>query len=336
MKLSENISLKPYNTFGIDVKARYFADLRKTEEIPGFLSALANEHKPVLFLGGGSNILFTKDFPGTVIRISTRGKRIIMEDDASVYICVEAGENWDDFVKYTVNRGWGGLENLSGIPGNAGTAPVQNIGAYGIELKDVLFELEAINLNTLEKRKFSREECRFDYRESFFKHSKEKYLILNVTFRLMKKPALQLDYGQIRDELKSLQIQSPTIRDVREAVIRLRKQKLPDPAGVGNAGSFFKNPVVTGERLEQIQFEHPDVVNFPSNDQFKLAAAWLIEQCGWKSRRQGDAGVWSGQPLVLVNYGSATGKEILDLASQIVSSVYEKFGVTLEPEINIF
>jgi len=335
LKLSENISLKPFNTFGIDVKARYFVDIRNTEEVSEFLSALEENHRPVLFLGGGSNILFTKDFPGTVIRICTQGIKIIKEDAASVFIRAEAGENWDDFVKYTVDKGWGGLENLSQIPGNVGTAPVQNIGAYGVELKDVLFDLEAINLVTLERKKFTPEECNFAYRESFFKHSNEKYLILNVTFRLMKNPALRLDYVQIRDEFMAHHIQNPSIRDVREAIIRIRNRKLPDPAKLGNAGSFFKNPVITEEQLEQIEFEHPEVVYFPFNDQFKLTAAWLIEQCGWKNRRQGDAGVYSGQSLVLVNFGSATGKDILDLANQIKSSVYGKFGVTLETEVNI-
>jgi len=335
LKLSENISLKSYNTFGIDVKTQYFTDLSNSEEIPGLLSSLGKDHKPTLFLGGGSNILFTKDYPGTVIRINTRGIKILKEDTTSVFIHVEAGENWDDFVKYTIDNGWGGLENLSLIPGNVGTAPVQNIGAYGVELKEVLFELEAINLVTLKKRKFNPEECQFEYRESFFKHSKEKYMILNLTFRLMKNPTLRLDYRQLRDELTILNIKNPTIKEVREAVILIRSRKLPDPAKLGNAGSFFKNPVITEEELEQIQFEHPEVVHFPFNDQFKLAAAWLIEQCGWKNRRQGDAGVYPGQPLVLVNYGSATGKDILDLADQIRASVYEKFGVELKPEVNI-
>jgi len=334
-EIKEHISLKPYNSFGIDVKARYFTEIRSHEEIAGFFSTLEKDNQPVLFLGGGSNILFTKDYPGTVVRIATRGIKVIQEDEESVFITVEAGENWDDFVKYAVDRKWGGLENLSWIPGNVGAAPVQNIGAYGVELKDVFFELDAYDLITLENRKFAYEECQFGYRESVFKQLNNKYLILNVTLRLMKNPVLRLDYGKIRNELSSHQIQNPTIRDVREAVIHIRSKKLPDPVKIGNAGSFFKNPVITGEQLEQIQFEHPEVVHFSFNDEFKLSAAWLIEQCGWKNRRQGDVGTYSGQPLVLVNYGSATGKDILDFANQIQDSVYEKFGVVLEIEVNI-
>lgn len=333
MKLSGNISLKSFNTFNIDVRARFYAGISDPEDILPFLSSLDSDHKPILILGGGSNILFTKDFPGTVVRIATHGIKILKEDSETVIIRAEAGENWDELVKYTVDKGWSGLENLSMIPGNAGTAPVQNIGAYGVELKDVLFELEAINLLTLKIQKFTREECLFDYRDSLFKN--KQYLIVNISLRLLKNPVLRLDYAPLKNELTSLQIKNPTISDIREAVIRIRNRKLPDPARIGNAGSFFKNPVITQEHLEQIRFEHPDVVYFPFNDQFKLAAAWLIEQCGWKNRRQGDAGVYPGHSLIIVNYGSASGKDILDLSNQIKTSVYEKFGVSLEPEVNI-
>lgn len=305
------------------------------DEITQFIPTLEKDHQPLLFMGGGSNVLFTKDYPGTIIRIATRGIKILKEDSDYVFINAEAGEVWDEFVKYTVDRKWCGLENLSLIPGNVGAAPVQNIGAYGVELKDVFCELEAFDLVTFEKRKFSREECLFGYRESVFKHPGRNYLIMNVTFRLTKYPVLHLDYGKIREELFTLQIQDPTIRDVREAVIRIRRKKLPDPVLIGNAGSFFKNPVITGEQLEQIRFEHSGIVHFPFNDEFKLSAAWLIEQCGWKNRRQGDVGTYSGQPLVLVNYGLATGKDILDFANQIRESVYEKFGINLETEVNI-
>ena len=335
LEIQEHISLKPFNTFGIDVKARYFSEIRNCDEIAQFIPTLEKDHQPLLFLGGGSNVLFTKDYPGTVIRIATRGIKILREDSDYVFINAEAGEVWDEFVKYTVDRKWGGLENLSLIPGNVGAAPVQNIGAYGVELKDVFCELEAFDLMTFEKRKFSREECLFGYRESVFKNPGKKYLILNVTFQLTKYPVLRLDYGKIREELLAFQIQDPTLCDVREAVIRIRRKKLPDPVLIGNAGSFFKNPVITGERLEQIRFEHSEVVHFPFNDEFKLSAAWLIEQCGWKNRRQGDVGTYSGQPLVLVNHGLATGKEILDFANQIRESVYAKFGIDLETEVNI-
>ncbi|MEI6456683.1 MAG: UDP-N-acetylmuramate dehydrogenase [bacterium] len=336
MKIAENISLKPYHTFGIEVKARYLAELTDRKELPGFLSSLGKDHKPLLFIGGGSNLLFTRDFQGTVVRIMTRGITVKKENPGEVFLAAEAGEPWDDVVKFAVGRNWGGLENMSLIPGNAGTAPVQNIGAYGAELKDVLWSLDVFDLGTLESHTLLNSECGFGYRESIFKQAKGKFLILGVTLKLSKKPVLKLDYGQIREELEHSGVSDPTLSEVREAVIRIRTRKLPDPSVHGNAGSFFKNPVVSGELLDQIRFEHPEVVFYPFGDQFKIAAAWLIEQCGWKGRRQGDAGVYPNQPLVLVNYGSASGKEILDLASQIRNAVFEKFGIALESEVNIF
>jgi UDP-N-acetylmuramate dehydrogenase len=336
LKIAENISLKPYHTFGTEVKARYFAELSERKELAGFLSSLGKDHKPLLFIGEGSNLLFTKDFPGTVVRITTRGITVKKENPEEVFLSAEAGERWDDVVKFAVGRRWGGVENMSLIPGNAGTAPVQNIGAYGAELKDVLWSLDALDLETLESHTFLNSECGFGYRESIFKRANNRFLILGITLRLSKKPVLRLDYGQIREELHRSGVSEPTLHDVREAVIRIRSGKLPDPSVTGNAGSFFRNPVVSGELLDQIRFEHPEVVSYPFGEQFKIAAAWLIEQCGWKGRRQGDAGVYPKQPLVLVNYGSATGKEILDLASQIRNSIFEKFGVALESEVNIF
>ncbi len=336
LRILENISLRPYHTFGTDARSRYFAVLTDRRQLAPFLTSAGKEMRPLLFIGEGSNILFTKDFPGTVIRVANRGITADDSDDRWVYLTAGAGEPWDDLVKFAVERGWGGIENMSLIPGNAGTAPVQNIGAYGTELKDLLWSVEAVDLGTLKPRTFLNDECCFGYRDSLFKQSKGKYLIMEITLRLSKNPVFNLEYGQVREELQRHVKGRPTLQQVREAVIRIRTGKLPDPKVTGNAGSFFRNPVVSGELLDQIRFEHPGVVSYPFGDQFKLAAAWLIEQCGWKGRRQGDAGVYPKQPLVLVNYGSATGKEILDLANQVRDSVLEKFGVELSYEVNIF
>ena len=315
MKILQNISLKSFNTFGIDAKAKYFAELVNDDDVLSFLAANSRERDPLFILGGGSNILFSKDFEGTVVKVSTKGIDLIGEDDESVVITIQAGETWDDVVKYCVDQGWGGLENLSLIPGNTGTSPVQNIGAYGAEMKDVLHSVEAIHLETHDKRLFTPEDCKLDYRESVFKESlKGQYLILNVSFRLSKKPVLNLGYAQIRDELDVMKVDRPTILAVRDAVIRIRRRKLPDPAEIGNAGSFFKNPVISEDRFIELKDKFPAVVFYIQNKAHKIPAAWMIEQCGWKGKRFGDAGVHIHQPLVLVNYGNATGKEILDLA----------------------
>jgi UDP-N-acetylmuramate dehydrogenase len=337
MTIYENISLKPYNTFGIDVKTCFFIELMTEEDIFSFYSASKEFPQPFIFLGGGSNMLFTKDFTGTVIRLCTRGIKIIEEDNDSVVVCAASGENWDAFVKYCVDKGWGGVENLSMIPGNVGTAPVQNIGAYGVELKDSFLELEAITTDALEKVVFSREQCEFGYRDSIFKgKGRGKYFILNVSFLLSKHPELKLDYGNIREELHKMDKLSPTISDVREAVCRIRQSKLPDPGKIGNAGSFFKNPVVSRQKFIDLKDQFPGIGSYLQDDGYKIAAAWMIEQCGWKGKRSGDAGVHENQPLVLVNYGSATGKEILDLANRIIDSIERKFRIRLEPEVNIY
>ena len=336
MTILENISLKPYNTFGIDAKARCFAEIFFEDELVDFLIKKDRYPQPLLFIGGGSNILFRTDFAGTVIRILTKGITLTYEDDDRVIITVAAGEPWDDFIGFTVGMGWGGLENLSLIPGMTGTAPVQNIGAYGVELKDTLHQLEAINIETLEKRIFTNAQCEFGYRDSVFKSKfRDKFLILKVSFQLDKKPALKLDYGTIRQELQKMNIDFPTISHVREAVCAIRRSKLPDPSVMGNAGSFFKNPVISGEKFNVLREKFPGIISFAQGENHKIAAAWLIEQCGWKGIRRGDAGVHEVQPLVLINYGSATGDQILDLGLQIIGSVQEKFGIVLEPEVNI-
>ena len=318
MKILEHVSLKPFNTFGINAIARYFSELNTGEDILSFLSAHCPEYDPVFLLGGGSNILFSKDYTGMVAKVNTKGIDLLGEDDESVIISASAGENWDAVVKYCVDQGWGGLENLSLIPGNAGTSPVQNIGAYGVEMKDVLHSVEAIHLESHEKRLFTPAECELEYRESVFKGSlKEQFLILKVNFRLSKKPVLNLGYAQIREEMKIMNVDHPSIQSVRDAVIRIRRRKLPDPAEIGNAGSFFKNPVISEENFISLKDRFPSVVFYIQNKAHKIPAAWMIEQCGWKGKRFGDAGVHVHQPLVLVNYGNATGQEILDLAKRI-------------------
>jgi UDP-N-acetylmuramate dehydrogenase len=336
MEILEDYSLKPYNTFGIDVRARYFTEALSEEDIVKLAKNLREDFHPLLILGGGSNILFTKDYPGTVMKISTKGMSVIKEDDDSVWVKAEAGENWDDLVKYCVEQGWGGLENLSAIPGNAGTCPVQNIGAYGVEIKDTFDELEAFDLISKEKKNFRNEECEFGYRESIFKlKHKGRFIILNVTFRLSKKPRLSLDYGNIGEELTTMNVIHPEIADVRKAVCSIRARKLPDPAVMGNAGSFFKNPVILQDQFEVLKNSFPGLVSFPQDGKIKLAAAWMIEQCGWKGKRIGNAGVHATQPLVLVNHGNAKGSELLSLGEEIKKSVLERFGVTLETEVNV-
>ncbi|MGA2821971.1 MAG: UDP-N-acetylmuramate dehydrogenase [Bacteroidales bacterium] len=258
MQLREEISLKPFNTFGIDVKARFFAEALTEEDVIGLAVNQQEIHLPLLILGGGSNILFTKDFNGTVMKISMKGIHIIKEDEDTVWVKASAGENWDDLVKFCVDNGWGGLENLSAIPGNAGTSPVQNIGAYGVEMKDTFFELEAFDLESKVKRIFSKEECGFGYRESIFKlQYKGRFIILNVTFSVLKKPVLCLDYGNIREELTLMTADHPGIADVREAICRIRLRKLPNPAVIGNAGSFFKNPVILPQQFENLKQSFP-------------------------------------------------------------------------------
>ncbi|MFH1937559.1 MAG: UDP-N-acetylmuramate dehydrogenase, partial [Bacteroidota bacterium] len=323
MQLHENKSLQHDHTFGIRTSARYFTEITREEDVVPLLSSLKPEHRPILILGDGSNILFTEDFPGTVIRINTKGITITEEQGDSLSIRIAAGEVWDEVVHYCVEKGWDGIENLSLIPGRTGAAPIQNIGAYGVELKEVLQELEALHLESGKKRTFTREECRFGYRESIFQTTlRGQYLILNVTLRLSRNPVLNLAYGSIAQELESSGITSPTIKDVREMVCRIRRSKLPDPGVAGNAGSFFRNPVIRSDQFRRLKQQYPDIVSFPDPNGVKLAAAWLIEQCNWKGKRAGNAGVHPEQPLVLVNYGNATGQEIMNLASMVRQSVF--------------
>jgi len=334
MNISENISLRAYNSFGIDVKARYFSpfsDQAQLAELLDFSPA------PPLILGGGSNILLTRDIDGLVLKNEIRGVGVVHEDEEHVYVRVGAGEVWHPFVLYCLERDWAGVENLSLIPGSVGAAPMQNIGAYGVEIRDVFHELEAYVIDEQRVYTFSANDCEFGYRESIFKGKyKDRVVILNVTFRLNKKPVFHTSYGDIRNELERMGVKDLNIRAVSQAVISIRQSKLPDPAKIGNAGSFFKNPTVSKEKFEALQVEFPAIVAYPRPVGLKLAAGWLIEQCGWKGFRRGDAGCHGKQALVLVNYGNATGREIYDLSEEILFSVNEKFGVLLEREVNIF
>ena len=333
--LLEHISLKKYNTFGVNVKARYFAELSSPDQIREFLLTEHSKIQHRLILGEGSNILFTKDFDGIVIRPLVKGIEVIDETPDHVYLKAGAGENWDGFVKYCVENNWGGLENLSLIPGSVGASPVQNIGAYGVEVKDVIEYVETIDLSGKNIVKFAASECMFDYRNSIFKQKlKNTIIITNVVFRLNKKHRFNTQYGDIEKELDKYP--ETNIQNIRQAVINIRSSKLPDPHKLSNAGSFFKNPVVSKDMLVNIRQYYPKVSCWEVDEnQFKISAAWLIEKCNWKNKKMGQAGTFKKHPLVIVNYGKATGKEILDFAGKIQRSVKNRFAITLEPEVNI-
>jgi len=331
VEIRQNISLKPYNTFGIEATARYFIDeLRKALALEGY--------PPIFVLGGGSNVLLTGDLEALVLHLNIKGIRVKLEDDSQVVITARAGENWHQLVLWTLERNYGGLENLSLIPGNTGTAPIQNIGAYGVEIRDVFESCTAMEVESGQLRTFSAADCAFGYRDSYFKNEgRGRYIITSVDLRLHKdNRRLNTSYGAIEAELKARRISRPGIRDVSDAVIAIRQSKLPDPKILGNSGSFFKNPVISGQACRKLVSNHPEVPVYKVSDQeWKVPAGWLIEQCGFKGKRFGDAGVHSRQALVLVNYGKATGRELLDLANGIKDAVLQKFGVVIEPEVNI-
>lgn len=334
--LKERLSLKPFNTFGVDVCARLFAEARDENQVREALALAAQRALPLLVIGGGSNLLLTKDVEALVLRMASLGRRILSDDDQRVVVEAEAGEPWHPFVLWTLEQGLVGLENLSLIPGTVGAAPMQNIGAYGVEIKDVFAGLTALDRETGEVRDFALEDCAFGYRDSLFKQQPGRWLILRVRFVLQRHSTLHLDYGPIRQRLEAQGVQAPTALDVSRAVCEIRSEKLPDPARLGNAGSFFKNPLVAASLAERLRAEHPDLVAYPAaNEQVKLAAGWLIERAGWKGFRDGDAGVHAHQALVLVNYGQATGSQLLSLARRIQADITTKFGVTLEIEPNV-
>ncbi|MBS0027890.1 UDP-N-acetylmuramate dehydrogenase [Chitinophaga sp. 22321] len=337
MQVSENVLLKSYNTFGIEATARYFAAFSSVNELQELIAARQESELPQLILGGGSNILFTQDFNGWLLKNEIKGITIVKEDNDYVYVKAGAGENWHGFVQHCIGLNLAGLENLSLIPGNVGASPMQNIGAYGVEIKDVFYELEALHLEDKTMVTFSNTDCHFGYRESVFKKEyRQQFAILAVTYRLSKQPHFNTSYGAINEELQRMNVTTLSIQAISQAVINIRSSKLPDPAQIGNAGSFFKNPTIDKAQYTALHEAFPQLVAYPvANDHYKLAAGWLIEQCGWKGYRKGDAGVHAKQALVLVNYGHAKGSEIYDLSGEVLASVKEKFGVELEREVNI-
>ena len=335
MQIHEGFSLVPYNTFRIDVKARYFSTFLNIDE----LSELTTQFSQLtnLVLGGGSNILFTKDYDGAILKNEIKGIELQHEDADHVYVKVGAGENWHQFVLYCIKHNWAGVENLSLIPGNIGASPIQNIGAYGVELDDVFWSLEAFHLSERKIHTFTATDCEFGYRDSIFKNRyKNEFAILSVTFQLKKKPIYHVSYGAITEELEKMGVKDLSIKAVSQAVINIRSAKLPDPQKIPNAGSFFKNPEVTASKYEELKLKFPDIIAYPlAKGTVKLAAGWMIEKCGWKGYRKGDAGCHAKQALVLVNYGNATGKEIFALSEEILQSVKNKFDIGLEREVNI-
>lgn len=335
MKIAENISLKPYNSFGIEASARYFSFFSSAEELTELLRETPSNN--LLILGGGSNILFTKPFDGLVLKNEWKGIELVREDKDYYYVKAYAGEKWHTFVLYCVENNYAGVENLSLIPGNVGASPMQNIGAYGVEIKDVFYELEAYHLKEQAIHTFGLNDCYFGYRESVFKKKyANQYAILNVTYRLRKQPVFHTSYGAIGQELEKMKVSELSIKAISDAIIRIRRSKLPDPANTGNAGSFFKNPVITKTHFEELAKAFPSIPGYPADENtIKVAAGWLIEQCGWKGYRKGDAGCYDKQALVLVNYGNASGEEIYDLSVSIIQSVLEKFQIRLEREVNI-
>lgn len=331
-----NVSLKSYNTFGISAFAKFLVEIGSLEDLTEILKDPQYQSLPRLFLGGGSNILLTGDFEGLIVKINLSGIDIIAEDTDTVLIKAGAGIVWNDLVMFAVAKGFGGMENLSLIPGTVGAAPMQNIGAYGVEIKDIFEELQALNLKTLEVETFKLEDCHFGYRESVFKHEKKgQYVILSVTFKLRKNPVFKISYGDIQKTLEEAGISELSVKAISEAVVKIRKSKLPDPAEIGNSGSFFKNPEIPKDQFEKLKEKFPAIPSYPVNETtVKVPAGWLIEQAGWKGYREGEIGVHAKQALVLVNYGNGKGLEIKELSEKIQKSVFEKFGITLSPEVN--
>lgn len=337
MQIQENISLQAYNTFGIQVYAKRFVAIDAVYQ----LQQLVQQEQDLFLLSGGSNMLLTQDIEQLVVHLNLKGIVIDRENEHTVHLTVNAGENWHDFVLWCIAQDYGGLENLSLIPGNVGTCPIQNIGAYGVEVKDTITKVEAVEVATGKLVQFSNEACQFGYRNSIFKkEAKGKYILTSVSFALTKgQHQLNTSYGAIEAELARKNITTPTIKDVSDAVIAIRQSKLPDPKDIGNSGSFFKNPVITKEHFLQLQQAHPEMpyyeVPTETTVTYKVPAGWLIEQSGFKGKRFGDAGVHTKQALVLVNYGTATGKEIYQLAQQIQQTIQTNFGIDLEIEVNV-
>lgn len=336
MHIQENISLKTLNTFGIDVSAKLFAEVASIDELCALVAMSEFHTNERLILGGGSNILFTRDWDGLVIKNNLLGKDVVEEADDMVCVRIMSGENWHEAVMWATENGWGGIENLALIPGTVGATPVQNIGAYGVEIKETIETVGVVDLVTGEEKEFTESECNFGYRDSIFKNeAKGKYFITYIVLKLSKKPALRTDYGAITSQLAEMNVIEPGLADVCDAVIAIRQSKLPDPAVIGNAGSFFKNPIVSQSDFEKLASTYPEIPHFETTEGIKIPAGWLIEQAGWKGKRLGNVGVHDKQALVLVNHGGATGEEVKNLAYAVIDSVKEKFGIQLEPEVTI-
>jgi len=336
MEIINQFSLKNYNTFGIEAKAKQFVDVQSAEELKTILQQHATEKK--FILGGGSNMLLTQDVDALVIHMGLKGKTIVKQDDDFVWVEGQAGENWHEFVLWTIDQNLGGLENMSFIPGNVGTTPIQNIGAYGTEIKDTFVSCSGMAIADQEVTTFSKDDCHFGYRESVFKNErKDQFVITSVIFKLTKRNhKINTSYGAIEDELASKGITNPTLKEVSNAVIAIRQSKLPDPKVLGNSGSFFKNPIIAKADYDKIHQLHPDMPHYVvSETMVKVPAGWLIEQAGFKGKRFGDAGIHKNQALVLVNYGHATGQEILNVSKDIQATIFEKFGIHIEAEVNI-
>lgn len=337
MDIIKNKSLRSYNTFGVDCISSFFTTINNLKDLDELYQHKLYKSQKKLILGGGSNILFTSNFDGLVIKNEIKGIEIIKETNDIVEIQIGAGVNWHEFVIHAVNNKWGGIENMSLIPGNCGTAPMQNIGAYGVEIKDTFVSLNAYEIETGKIVSFDRKRCEFGYRDSVFKNDlKDQYIILDIRLRLQKKPTLNTKYGDINNTLIKNKVSNPTIKDISDAVIEIRTSKLPDPKKIGNAGSFFKNPIISQGQFKEIKMKFPEIVSYPVNEQkVKLAAGWLIEKAGWKGKNFGNYGVHKKQSLVLVNYNSANGREIFNLSQEILEDVFNKFQVKLEREVNI-
>ena len=335
LKIKENISLKKYNTFGIDVKSRFFVECSSVQDIIDFIKIYQKQQIPLLPLSGGSNILFTKNFEGYILRLLIKGIEVINETNHEIEVRVGAGEDWDNFVEYCVKNNWGGIENLSLIPGNVGTCPIQNIGAYGVEVKDVITNVETLEIASLKTHCFENSDCNFEYRNSIFKSDlKGKHLITHVTFKLSKQPQFKLNYGSLAKEMS--RFDKIDLTTIRKTIIDIRNSKLPDPEKIGNSGSFFKNPIVKYDAIAKLKEKYPDMPTYKTDsDMIKIPAGWLIEKAGWKGKRINDAGVHNKQALVLVNYGNACGKEIFSLAKDIQKSIKDMFDINIEMEVNI-
>jgi len=333
-QIEHNRSLREFNSFGIEVEAQSFARFGSVEALKALLEG--QEAGPIMILGGGSNVLFTKNVDALVLRNEIRGIDIVQEDDDFVFVQFGAGEVWHDCVMWAVDAGYAGIENLSLIPGSIGAAPMQNIGAYGVELKDVFHSLDALHLESHKVESFDAESCQFGYRESVFKKEKKnQYVILSVCLKLRKEALLNIAYGAIQSELERMEISAPQIEDISKAVINIRSSKLPDPKQIGNAGSFFKNPVIAVEQFEELKKEYANIPSYPLEEGVKVPAGWLIEQAGWKGHKEGDIGVHDKQALVLVNRGKGSGQEIYDLSQKILEDIKSRYGIELEREVNI-